>query len=205
MKLDQMSREELARVYDTHLREAFPPSELKPLAAMERLLDRGLYDPLCLRDEDGTPLGFLLLWWHKSRRLGLIDYLCVPAGRRNGGIGGRMLHAMGTCYPEGTLFLAECEAVTGDPDRDGLILRRQEFYRRNGAAFLPYDCALFGVHFRVILWNGGGADLEEVQAMHREIYRDSLGEDCYQKYIQLPLAPGEKPIPMVAWTEEGLC
>ena len=205
MKLDKMSREELSQVYDTHLREAFPPSELKPLAAMERLLDLGLYDPLCLRDENEVPLGFLLLWWHESRELGLIDYLCVPAAQRGKGIGAAMLRALQSFYLDRPLFLAECEAATGDPMRDEMILRRQGFYRRNGAEFLPYDCALFGVHFRVILWSDKPAELETVQTMHREIYRNSLGEECYRKFIQLPLAPGEKPIPMVAWTEETLC
>ena len=205
MEIRELTKEELKAVYETEMKRAFPPAELKPFSAMERLMDRGLYSPLCLRDGDGEPLGFLLLWWHKSRELGLIDYLCVPAKQRNRGIGGAMLQAMRSFYLDSTLFLAECEAATGDPERDEMILRRQEFYRRNGAKFLPYDCALFGVHFRVILWANEAADTDRVQRMHREIYRDSLGEEIYEKFIQLPLAPGEAPRPMVPWTEEGLC
>ena len=54
MTLKLMNPEELKRAYDTDLREAFPPAELKPLAAMEALRAKGIYDPLCLVDEDGT-------------------------------------------------------------------------------------------------------------------------------------------------------
>ena len=200
MKLDEMSREELAWAYDTHLKEAFPPSELKPLRAMERLMDREVYDPLCLRDDSGTPLGFLLLWWHRSGKLGLIDYLCVPAALRSRGIGAAMLRGLRSFYLDSTLFLAESEALTGDPARDALIARRLAFYQRCGARLLPYDCALFGVHFRTLLWGEG--DSGEVLRMHQEIYQTDLGKAICDRYIQLPLAPGEAPIPAVEWTEE---
>ena len=62
MTLKILSPEELKIAYETDLREAFPPSELKPLFAMEELRQAGLYDPLCLYDENGEALGYLLLW-----------------------------------------------------------------------------------------------------------------------------------------------
>ena len=37
MKLRIMNPEELKRAYETDLVEAFPPAELKPLSAMERM------------------------------------------------------------------------------------------------------------------------------------------------------------------------
>ena len=54
MKLEILTPEELKKAYETDLSEAFPPSELKPLSAMESLRERGVYDPLCLRDEAGA-------------------------------------------------------------------------------------------------------------------------------------------------------
>lgn len=53
MNLRIMTPEELAKAYGTDLREAFPPAELKPLSAMERMRERGVYDPWGLFDEGG--------------------------------------------------------------------------------------------------------------------------------------------------------
>ena len=147
MELRIMNPEELRAAYGRDLVEAFPPAELKPLSVMERMREQGIYDPLGLFDGAGEPIGYILLWKHPDGRYILIDYLCVPAGRRNGGIGGKLLAMVRGRYPSDTVFIGETEAPTGDPAADALILRRMEFYRRNGAAFLGYDCALFGVHF----------------------------------------------------------
>lgn len=78
MRLHLMNGAELRTAYETDLTEAFPPSELKPLFAMEDLRSKGLYDPLCFLEDDGTILGYALLWRHRDGRYILIDYLCVP-------------------------------------------------------------------------------------------------------------------------------
>ena len=136
MTLNILTPDELRAVYEIHLKEAFPPEELKPLWSMERLREEGLYDPLCLRDEAGEALGYVLLWRHTGDRYLLVDYLCVPAARRNGGIGGVLLKAMLDRYGADTVFIGESEAPTGDAAADGMILRRLGFYRRNGAVKL---------------------------------------------------------------------
>ena len=64
MNLNIMTPEELRRAYETDLREAFPPSELKPLADMEGMRERGIYEPLCLTEDGGEPVGYMLLWKH---------------------------------------------------------------------------------------------------------------------------------------------
>lgn len=204
MKLRNLTVEELAQVYERDLRAAFPPSELKPLRTMEGMRKRGIYDPLCLEDENGEQLGYILLWKHRDGRYILIDYLCVPAARRNGGIGGELLRAVRDCYPADTVLLGESEAPTGDPERDGMILRRLGFYARNGARTLGYDCALFGVHFKVICWADPLPDEAEILRRHREIYLDQFGQARYDRCIQIPLVPGETPFPVTDWVEEDL-
>lgn len=201
MHLRIMNPEELRRAYETDLREAFPPSELKPLGAMESMRARGVYDPLGLYDETGEALGYILLWKHEDGRYLLIDYLCVPAGRRSGGIGGRLLRAAIARYPGNTVFLGESEAPTGDPARDEMILRRLGFYARNGAVTLGYDNALFGVHFKTICWADPLPEETEIMQKHQEIYLQQFGREKYDKYIQIPLLPGETPRPVTDWTE----
>lgn len=201
MYLKTLSPEELKKVYETDLTEAFPPAELKPLRAMEAMRERGAYDPLCLYDEAGEALGYILLWKHEDGQYILIDYLCVPAGKRNGGIGGKLLEAAAAYYPKGTVFIGESEAPTGDPETDKLILRRLGFYARNGAKTLGYDNALFGVHYKTICWADPLPEEAEIMRKHQEIYLQQFGREKYDRYIQIPLLPGEKPKPVTDWTE----
>lgn len=202
MMLHRMTTQELRRAYETDLREAFPPSELKPLAAMEDLCAKGLYDPLCLLDEENSILGYVLLWRHEDGRYVLIDYLCVPARQRNRGIGARLLSTMREQYSTDTVFLWESEAPTGDEARDELILRRLNFYQRCGAAVLGYDCALFGVRFKTLCLAAPLPGEDEALQKHREIYLHQFGQARYDQFVQIPLRPGEEPFPITDWTED---
>ena len=197
-----LTPEELKPIFETHLKEAFPPSELKPLASMEALRERGVYDPLGFFDENGELLGVLLLWKHRDGRYILVDYFCVPAEKRGGGIGGRLLKALRAHYPPETVFIGESEAPTGDPALDGIILRRLGFYERSGAVTLGYDNALFGVHFKTICWADPVPDETEIMRKHQEIYLEQFGQERYDRFIQIPLAPGEAVKPVTDWLEE---
>ena len=202
MKLREMTAAELKAAYETDLREAFPPSELKPLSAMEGMRAKGIYDPLCLLDGDQA-VGYVLLWKHpEDRRYILVDYLCVPARLRSGGIGGQLLGMMREHYPADTVFIGESESPTGDPAADGLILRRLGFYRRSGAVTLGYDTALFGVHFKTICWARTLPAEEEILQKHQEIYSRQFSPEKYRRFIQIPLLAGESPRPVTDWTED---
>lgn len=202
MTLHHMTVNELRRAYETDLTEAFPPSELKPLSAMENLREKGLYDPLCLLDHDGSVLGYVLLWRHRDGKHILIDYLCVPARQRNRGIGAKLLAAMRAHYPPDTVFIWESEAPTGVESQDEMILRRLGFYQRCGATMLGYDCALFGVHFKTLCCADNLPDEEIILQKHKEIYLHQFGQKRYDQFIQIPLHPGELPFPVTDWTEE---
>lgn len=201
MKLRSLSPAELARAYETDLREAFPPAELKPLYAMEAMRERGFYEPLAMFDGGGEVEGYIFLWKHPDGRYILIDYLCVPAGKRNSGIGGRLLQAVLAHYPPGTVFIGESEAPAGDPDRDALILRRLGFYARNGAEMAGYDCALFGVRYRTICWADPMPEGAEILRKHQEIYAAQFTPEKYKKYVQIPLLPGEVCKEITDWAE----
>ena len=202
MTLHRMTGNELRRAYETDLVEAFPSSELKPLSSMEALCAKGLYDPLCLSDKNGDVLGYILLWRHEDGQYILIDYLCVPARQRNRGIGTKLLQAMRAHYPSNTIFIWESEAPTGDSAQDEMILRRLAFYQRCGAVVLDYDNALFGVHFKTLCYTNKLPDEETILQKHREIYLHHFGQERYDRFIQIPLLPGEKPYPVTDWTEE---
>ena len=51
MELRIATPEQLKTVYRIHLQEAFPPEELKPLAAMEKMFGNGSVMPVRIREK----------------------------------------------------------------------------------------------------------------------------------------------------------
>lgn len=198
MELNLLTKAELTALYRDHLLADFPKSELKPLKGMLNLMDRGVYDPLLVTD-DGQPVGYALLWLPHDRKGALLEYFGVLRGLRNNGLGARILDLLTERY--GQLF-GEAEAPTSeDPAENDLRRRRIGFYERCGFRVLDYECALFGVHFNC-LYRGFETDDRVVEQMHRGVYAAWFSVGHMERYIQLPLKPGEAIIPAPEWVEE---
>ena len=199
MKLKLLDKCELSSLYTEELIYDFPRAELKPLRAMHRLMDLGQYDPLLLTDDEGAPLGYALIWLPQKRDGALLEYLGVLRGKRNSGLGTQALPLLLERY--GQLF-GEVEAPTSDdPAENELRLHRIGFYERSGFRVLGYECALFGVHFNC-MYAGPETDDCKVQQLHRSVYADYFSPAHMERYIQLPLRPGEAIHPSPAWVEE---
>ena len=97
MELKQLDKEELTALYRNEMTADFPRSELKPLAAMLRLMDMGRYDPLAAID-GGETVGYAMMWLPQDRTGALLEYLGVLRGRRNGGLGGQILELLAARY-----------------------------------------------------------------------------------------------------------
>ena len=198
MKLKLLNKAELTALYREHLTADFPKSELKPLKGMHNLMDRGVYDPLLVLDGE-RPVGYAMVWLASDRKGALLEYFGVLRGLRNGGIGSHILDLLTERY--GQLF-GEAEAPTSeDPAENELRRRRIGFYERNGFRVLDYECALFGVHFNC-LYRGPETDDRVVEAMHRGVYAAWFSGGHLERYIQLPLKPGEEIRPAPEWVEE---
>lgn len=196
-ELRLLTKAERKRAYDKIFREAFPREELKPFAAMERGIREGCYSFFGLfRDGELS----CCICNMQDENYVLIDYLCVPKHLRSGGIGSAAMRLMMSRYPDHTVFIGETEAVVGDPERDELILRRQNLYCRIGAQFMPYDSALFGVHYKTIVWAKQPVDAEEVQRRHDGFYRRSLPALIYRAAVRIPLQPDEDVPPVMDWS-----
>ena len=66
---------------------------------------------------------------------------------------------------------------------------------------LDYLCALFGVRFHC-LYRGPETDDRKVEALHRSVYAGYFSPAHMERYIQLPLRPGETVKPAPEWVEE---
>ena len=129
MELRIPTLEQLRTVYDRDLRTAFPAAELKPLKNMEEMWAEGRYRPWCLFDGDDIA-GEAFLWLGHPG-WALLDYLCVAADRRNGGLGSVILEKLREAE-RGNVIFGESEIPCYAPD-PAMAERRLGFYARNGA------------------------------------------------------------------------
>lgn len=199
MRLRELDLAQLKRLHRQELREAFPPAELKPFAAMKRLYQAGVYRPVGAFEGEDL-VGYALLW--EAGDYILIDYLGVTASRRNGGLGGEILAALKEKFGARKGILVESEAPEGGP-ADPLRRRRMDFYRRNGYTFLGYDCVLFGVHYAVCLCSPNGRGEEgEAMAAHRALYAAQFPKWAYDRFVQIPRDPEAPLVPPESWADQ---
>lgn len=202
MELRILNKPQLADLYEHEMRRAFPPSELKPLRAMENMRDSGRYEPLGVYEGEEL-VGYALMWLEPGVPYALLDYLGTVEGKRGGGIGAATLDLLAERYAHTMGVFGEAEAVTAtEPEEAAMQARRLGFYERNGFVYAGYDCALFGVHYRTLIRTDKPIDPEQVKAAHIAIYSGYMPPKVYHRFIQIPLAPGEQPRPLERWTEE---
>lgn len=200
MELKLLNKEELTALYNAELVYDFPKSELKPVRAMHRLMDMGIYEPMLVL-EDGEAIGYAMVWLPPCRRGALLEYFGVLRGKRNAGLGTAILHLLAEKY--GQIF-GEAEAPTSDDSAENDLRRRRiGFYLRNGLRLLDYECALFGVHFNC-LYLGPETDDRRIEELHRSVYATYFSPEHMGRYIQLPLKSGEAINPAPEWVEEDV-
>ena len=198
MELRIPTPEQLRRIYETDMKEAFPAAELKPLAAIEKMWAEGWYKPYCLYDDDGMgPIGTGFLWLGRPG-WALLDYLCVSAGWRNDGFGGEILRLLAETEP-GTVIFGEAEAPIHAPD-PAMAERRLGFYARCGLQTAGYETEMFGVHYKTLYLADREVDDEALMREHEFVYRNSFTAEKYAKYVRIPYDP-ERPCVQVPWDQ----
>lgn len=196
MELRLPAPEQLREIYARDLAVSFPREELKPLRMMETLWSAGRYRPYCLFHGDKI-VGECFLWLGRPG-WALLDYLCVPPARRNGGLGAMLLRRMREAEPEWTVFL-EAESPDDAPD-PAIARRRLGFYRRSGTRTASFESEVFGVPYRLLYWSKETVPDSELIAHYGEVYRTGFSPEKFQKYIRVPRDPA-RPTPRVPWVE----
>lgn len=197
MELKLLTKNQVGELYRRDLTASFPPAERKPLPAIERLMDAGSYEAWGLMDGEEI-VGCAFLWMVRPGWL-LIDYLCVPETRRNGGLGGEILRRL-LAQKRGSVLMGEAETPEYAPD-PAVAARRLEFYRRCGARFAGYPSQVFGVFYQTFYWADVPVPDEELARRHAEVYRRSFLPEKYRKYVHIPWNTEDGEQPVVPWDE----
>ena len=188
---------QLQAIYEAEMKEAFPPAELKPLSAIERMWQEGRYKPWChFVGEKIVGLGYL---WLGRPGWALLDYLCVSAACRNSGLGGEILRLLHEAEPD-TVFFGEAEVPSHAPD-PAMAERRLDFYRRNGLRLAGYDTDVFGVHYKTLYLADREVADEELMEAHRYVYQSSFTAEKFARHVIIPRDPTLPPVEQIPWDQ----
>ena len=198
MELRLPNLTQLRQIYETDMKESFPPAELKPLSAIERMWQEGKYKPWCLFDDDDSLIGLGFLWMGRPG-WALLDYLCVSPGWRNDGFGSEILRLLLQAEP-GTVIFGEAEEPSHAPD-PAMAERRLGFYLRNGLRIAGYDTDVFGVHYQTLYLADREVGDEELMEAHRYVYQSSFTAEKYARHVIIPRDPALPPVPQIPWDQ----
>lgn len=182
MQLRKLSTLQIVFIYNTYMKEDFPPDELKPVKAILDMMDRGIYECLGLyHDEEFLAYAFLVK--NQERKTLLLDYLAVCRNYRAGGYGSAFLNLMKEYYREESALLLECESERTAPDEEQRRIRRRRiaFYKRNGCLTTRTKSWLFGVEYD-ILYLPFQVEKPDVTAELRALYEQMFPPQVFARY-----------------------
>lgn len=151
MELRELSTLQIIFVYNTYMKDDFPPNELKPLKTILDMMDKGIYECLGLY-EDNEFLAYAYFVRNQGRRTLLLDYLAVCPQYRSGGYGSAFLEQMKHYYEDENAVILECESERTAPDEEQRSIRRRRiaFYKRNGCCQTRTKANLFQVEYDIL-------------------------------------------------------
>lgn len=151
LQVQKLKLNEIKTIYDTHMQEAFPQSELRPYKNIEHLFECRHYVCYGLYENEKL-LAYAYFSRTRDRHYALLDYYAVVSGLRGGGIGSRFFALLREEMQTLDGILLEVESVesTEFAEEKALRERRIAFYKRNGCAMTRAKCLLYGVDFNIM-------------------------------------------------------
>lgn len=183
MRLERLTKEQIAWLYRERMTFDFPADELKPLEMIFIAIDKGIYEVLGLYEEL-RPMGYVTLV--KKEGDYLIDYLATWPEVRNRGAGAEMIALLAEYLKDAGSIIGEVEdpEFAMDEEESRLRSRRIAFYHRNGFRDCNVKVQCFGVHFNIIEMGAGLVHSEsEIIKLYKMHYKMMLPPEMYEKNI----------------------
>lgn len=175
---------QIRALYRERLAEDFPSNELKPLSAMEELLNEGRYD--CYGCFEGDAI-LAYAYFVRLDRNALLDYYAVRRDLRDKGVGSAFLRALieGPLQgPDCTLVEVEDPDAAPDPTGRARRERRRQFYLRNGLVDTGVRARAYDVDYRLLALPPQ-PDPEAVRKIYAALYHSFMSDQLYDKWVRV--------------------
>ena len=187
MIIKNLTQEQVKTIYNNHMVNDFPASELKPLSMILKGMEKKIFECLGYVDEEsGEILAYAV--FVKNGNDYLFDYLAVISDSRNSGIGSSFLKQIAEHYKHADSVIGEVEdpVFAKDDKEKNLQERRIGFYKRNGYIDTNVRVKLFGVDFKVFEMNlGRKHSEEEIKQLHKSHYKKILPIFLYWRSVKI--------------------
>lgn len=182
---------EVKAIYDTHMRDTFPPSELRPYKSIKALTNSGNYFCYGLYDEDSLQ-AYAFFSRAKNRTYCLLDYYAVIESLRGSGIGSQFFPLLREKLQHMDGILLEVESVesTENEEEQAIRQRRIRFYQRKGCVMTGVKCHLYGVDYRIMAMPAAKpvpedrSILSELESIYHVMLNDLLYPLVCRPFIQ---------------------
>ena len=184
MRLAALTSAERRQIYNEHMKEDFPASELKTLEMIEQGITKGYYQFLGLKKRDEI-IGYACLI--TAGDTCLVDYLAVISGQRSRGAGSELLRLLGDYLQDREFVLVEVENPRSGNDEAERALRkrRMAFYLCGGLQDTGVDVRCFGVDFRILKApRRKPQERADIIRRYQAVYRMILPEELFRNNIR---------------------
>ena len=184
LKLENLSKEQVAVIYKERLVVDFPKDEQKPLSVIHSAMDQGIYECFGLMDGEEI-VGYVFLVSLEGEYL--VDYVAVNPAVRNQGLGSELLRQLLLALDGANSLILEVEDPdkAKTPEERSLQTRRYEFYLRNHFCDTGVRVSCFGVPFRILAAENVALHArDELLRLYHMHYRAVLPPNLYEGCIQ---------------------
>ena len=178
MQIKKLSIDEIREIYYINMVHEFPPEEIKPFSAIDRLLQKDMYLCYGLFDEE-TLEGYAFLVREEGNACLLLDYYVVMEEYRDRGMGTRFMTMLREVCAEYDSILVEVENpdYAGDDAQLASQKRRVSFYERNGYKDTGIRARLYDVEYRIMRRRLHEDGADSVYPAMDSLYRVMLGDN----------------------------
>lgn len=176
----------ICQLYESRMKQDFPPSELKHLSSILAMVARDEYDVICAYSAECGPVAYALMYRPKNESVVLLDYLAVYPPHRGQGIGTMLLGQLRAYYREcADALLIECERPKAAPD-EVEARKRIRFYTHAGAELTTVRIWLFHVEYSIlVLPCRETIERRDWAQQMLRLYRQMLPEALYESNVRL--------------------
>ncbi len=149
MNYKKASLQEIEEIYNTHMKNDFPPAELKPLSAIKYSVENGWYVMYVAYDEGGIK-GYACVA-DCGGGIGFLDYFAIVKEYRGTGVGTEFFAKLKTLGFDTIILETESVESAANDEETFIRNRRIAFYKKGGCVDTGCMYNVFGVEYNVFI------------------------------------------------------